>query len=179
MTEFTGLPMPSIAFDCDGVLTDQGTTTIGEDTDRKWDVTPLRTAISRGFSVGVMTCNVVTYVAAQLKEQGIRCYADVTMEYKTWDGGLDGCTVIVTNRKLLADRYVDDHGMGWSFGDDPELIFAGLPFSYDYRTVEYRRYAVLHLLSVRNQVSPSVEAAAMNAAQIAAGGLADPMRSYP
>ena len=140
MTEFTGLSMPSIAFDCDGVLTDQGTTTIGTDTDRKWDVTPIRMALTRGFSVGVMTCNVVTYVARKLEEQGLTALPDVDMFYKAWDGGPDGCTVLVTNRKLLADMIVDDHAMGWSYGQDPELIFAGLPEGYDYRTIEYRRY---------------------------------------
>lgn len=172
MTDFTGLKMPAIAFDCDGVLTDQGTTTIGEDTDRKWDITPIRLALTRGFSVAVMTCNVVTYVAARLRDQGLTAFADEDMSIKAWNGGTDGCTVLVTGRKVLADRYIDDHGMGWAFGDDPELIFAGLPFSYDYRTIEYRRWAVTH---IRGDVHPLVDHALLTQAQIAAGGLTNPL----
>jgi len=163
MTEFTGLPMIAVAFDCDGVLTDQGTTTIGEDTDRKWDVTPIRIALSRGFSVGVMTCNVVSYVAERLRDQGLTVLPDEQMRYKAWNGGEDGCTVLVTNRKLLADRYVDDHGLGWSFGDDPELIFAGLPCTYDYRTPEYRRYvwSVTHGVAGTEIIGAATRAASL------------------
>lgn len=167
MTGFTGLKMPSIAFDCDGVLTSEGTTTIGQDTERKWDITPIRMAISRGFSVGVMTCNVVSYVASRLTDQGLTAIADEKMTIRAWDGGTDGCTVLVTNRKLLADRYVDDHGLGWSYGQDPELIFAGLPCPYDYRTIEYRRYASMHL-----KADAAADHALLTLAQIAAGGLA-------
>jgi len=174
VTDFTGLAMPFIAFDCDGVLTDQGTTVIGQDTGRKWDVTPVKLALSRGCSVAVMTCNVVSYVAGQLKEHGLEVFCDETMQYKTWDGGLDGCTVLVTGRKVLADLYVDDHARYWALGDDPELIFAGIETRYDYRTVEYRRYAALHMLTVQGGLSASIETAALTAAQVAAGGLTDP-----
>lgn len=173
MTEFTGLPMYAIAFDCDGVLTDQGTTTIGQDTDRTWDVTPVQMALCRGFSVTVMTCNVVSYVAARLKDQGLSVYPDETMEYRAWDGGLDGCTVLVTNRKILADLYVDDHAQHWAFGDDPDLIFAGFEVAYDYRTIAYRRYTALQRLYWDRRISAATVQSALTAAQAAA------LRSYP
>jgi hypothetical protein len=126
MTDFTGLPRPAVAFDCDGVLTSQGTTVIGTDQGADWDVAPIRLALDRGCAVSVMTCNVPSWVADQLRNEGLSVLADDAMAYKAWDGGPDGKTVLITGRKVLADLYVDDHALGWTFGQDAGQIFTRL-----------------------------------------------------
>jgi hypothetical protein len=113
-----------LAFDWDGTLTSAGAAPIGQDNPGVIiDTFPLKLALSRGLSVAVMTCNTPRYVTGILRDQGIGAYADYSMQYKTppsWLGGL----VLVTGRKVLAKRYVDDRGCHWQFGDDPELIFS-------------------------------------------------------
>ena len=112
-----------LAFDWDGTLTSAGAAPIGQDNPGVIiDVTPLKMALSRGLQVAVMTCNVPSYVARILWDRGIRALPDNDMQYKIPPVSL-GNRVLVTNRKVLASRYIDDRGMNWKFGDDPELIF--------------------------------------------------------
>ena len=119
MSTYTGLLAPVIAFDWDGTLTNQGKTNIGKDTGAAIDLTPLRECLQRGWIVTVMTCNSPHYVARLLHDRGVKAIADPWMHIKVWDRpGI----VLVTGRKVLADLYVDDHGLRWSYGSDPQLI---------------------------------------------------------
>jgi len=112
-----------LAFDWDGTLTSAGAAPVGRDNPGvSIDLTPVRMALSRGLQVAVMTCNDVGYVAAALYRHGVLGYPDHEMQYKIPPVFLGGY-VLVTNRKVLARKYIDDRGMHWQFGDDPELIF--------------------------------------------------------
>jgi hypothetical protein len=104
-----------LAFDFDGVLHSKVhySATWGE-----LDFTGLTKAQKRGWAVGVMTCNDVHRVAALLVRAGFKVFADRGMTQMFWDGGDDGLTVIVTNRKLAASRYLDDKGQNFQFGQD-------------------------------------------------------------
>jgi len=116
-------PQFDLAFDWDGTLTSAGAAPIGQDNPGVViDVTPLKMALSRGLQVAVMTCNCPLYITSVLATYGIAAHPDTDMQYKIppeWLGRL----VLVTGRKVLAARYVDDRGMNWKFGDPPELIF--------------------------------------------------------
>lgn len=113
-----------LSFDWDGTLTSSDGP-IGQDNGAEIDLTPLKLALERGLTVAVMTCNDPIYVAEVLRQQGIRSAADRNFSCKTpqaWAGN----AVIVTGRKVLSARYVDDRNITWRFGDDPELIFEGI-----------------------------------------------------
>jgi len=127
MTQMTGLEVPAVAFDFDGVITNAGVTVIGQDNDGvKLDVSPLDLFMDLGCSVGVMTCNDPEYVAGKLREQGVDAFADLAMSIRIWDGGLRGRQVLVTGRKLVADMYVDDHGQQWHYGQGAGVLVSRL-----------------------------------------------------
>jgi len=133
MTTFTGADEPVISFDCDGTLNSLGEAPIGVDSGQVWDLRLLRMCLDAGWRVGVMTCNVPTYVASQLYAHGVQAYADVRGEFKVPPlvRPLDGLRryVLVTNRKLLADWYLDDHNIEYKYGDPllPVIERLGLP----------------------------------------------------
>lgn len=121
MTAFTGLPELVIAFDYDGVLTSAAVPGSGGSV--KIDLTPLVLALDAGCRVAVMTCNDVSHVAGVLESRGIPALQDRSMRYALPP---EHGRVLVSNRKVVADLYVDDHGMRWSYGDDlarPTCIF--------------------------------------------------------
>jgi len=167
----TGYSERVVAFDCDGTLNDMAVGQIGVDNGARWDITVLLTAMRLGCRVAVMTCNDPAYVAAKLQELGVKAYADVAREHKVppWLG-----VVLVTDRKVLADEYLDDRNVAYKFGDDPTPHFrrwAGLTAgngAYDYLTVEYRAYVETHLAFVEGNADAAAEQAAMAAAQTAA-----------
>jgi hypothetical protein len=116
-----------LSFDYDGTLTSQDGP-IGQDNGSEVDLTPLYMAWTRGLRCAVMTCNDPRYVAEVIRsdeKHGIPAQADIRMEHKT-PPFPDGLVVVVTQRKVLAKRYIDDRNITWRFGDDPELIFKGL-----------------------------------------------------
>ncbi len=116
-----------IAFDWDGTLTNESITPVGtDDPDRVIELAPLKMALDAGHIAVVMTCNEPGYVADILRDHGIHAVTDPWLQVAAWDGGADGKTVLVTNRKVLADLYVDDRAFRYRFGDDPASIFAGL-----------------------------------------------------
>ena len=116
MTALTGMDRPVVAFDWDGTLTSQGTGKIGQDNGAQVDLTPLRMVLEAGWYAGIMTCNVVRYVADVVERHGIAAYADEESYFKI---PRFANMVLVSNRKLLADLYVDDHGFRYQYGDDP------------------------------------------------------------
>lgn len=107
----------TIAFDFDGVL--------HENPHYKWpldavDLGLLRKAHARGYAVAIMTCNDVTRVARFLRKSGFRAVADTKMTRMHWS---DPEAILVTNRKLVADFYVDDKAVRYRFGQPHEVIF--------------------------------------------------------
>lgn len=135
MTSFTGAGQPVVAFDCDGTLNSVGEAPIGVDTGQKWNLDLLRACLDAGWRVGVMTCNVPGFVAKQLESFGVTAYPDERMEYKVPPllHPLNSVRryVLVTNRKLLADWYLDDHNIEYAYGDPigPVAERMGLPVS--------------------------------------------------
>lgn len=113
-----------LSFDWDGTLT-SGDGPIGQDNGAEIDLAPLRLALERGLTVAVMTCNDPMYVASVLAAHGIAAWANADMSYKTPRPGRENL-VMVSSRKVLSSRYIDDRNITWRFGDDPELIFKGL-----------------------------------------------------
>ena len=116
-----------LSFDWDGTLT-SGDGPIAQDNGAEINLFPLFAAWQRGLVCAVMTCNDPRYVAEVIRgdeKYGMPAQADVRMECKT-PPYPDGLIVIVTQRKVLARRYIDDRNITWRFGDDPELIFKGL-----------------------------------------------------
>lgn len=106
-----------IAFDWDGTITDAGTVEIGHDNAGVTvDLSPLRWAIKQGFTVAIMTCNDPWYIWRKLFDAGIDAMADTDMSMKCPPAWL-GTTVVVTQRKVYARLYVDDHGLRWGYGD--------------------------------------------------------------
>lgn len=107
-----------IAIDFDGVLTPSP--------EACWppaevDLTLIRLAQARGYAVAIMTCNAdVRRVAAELVARGIAAVADPAMSHRSWS---DPGTVLVTNRKVIADFYVDDRAVRYRFGDPVPAIF--------------------------------------------------------
>lgn len=143
----TGCDRPVIAVDCDGLLNNKGEGRIGVDNGAIWDLSPLRKALALGCRVAIMTCNDLVYVAGVLQERGVDAYADLAREYKV--PPFDDGTVLVTDRKVLADQYWDDRGRQLAYGQDPEPLFRelgldrngdGVVDEYDYRTPEYKSY---------------------------------------
>ena len=121
MTTFTGCEEIVVAFDCDGTLNNIGEAPIGVDSGQKWDLRLLRLCLDAGWRVVVTTCNVPAYVARQLELHGITTYADETMEHKVppllHPVHQARRYVLVTNRKPLADWYLDDHNIEYRYGD--------------------------------------------------------------
>ena len=113
----TDIPF-DIAFDWDGTLTDAGIVETGHDNDGVTiDLTPLRWAMARGYTVAIMTCNDPWYVWRKLFDAGIDAMADTDMSLKCPPPWL-GTTIMITQRKVYARVYVDDHGLRWKCGDD-------------------------------------------------------------
>ena len=110
---------PNLVFDWDGVLHEHGRF---RESFGKVDLAPIRMAHERGYAVSVLTSNNIVRVAEKLAEAGYICV--VTSEGAwDWEGGDDGRVILVTNRKGSGLAFVDDRGIGWRYGDDPELIF--------------------------------------------------------
>jgi predicted phosphatase len=106
-----------IAFDWDGTLTDGAIVETGHDNAGVTiDLAPLRWAMRKGYTVAIMTCNDPWYVWQKLFDADISAYADIDMANKCPPQWL-GTTIMITQRKVYARVYVDDHGLRWAFGD--------------------------------------------------------------
>lgn len=174
----TGCDTPVIAFDCDGTLNSKGEGQIGVENGAQWDLTPVKAALALGCRVAVMTCNVPEFVAGKLRDHGIAAYADDRREYKV-PPFTDG-TVLVTDRKVLADFYVDDRNVHFAFGDSVPALFAamGLDRDGDGRldgydddgptTPEYQLYVKAQAALWAGTGDPAAVAVAMDAAVAAA-----------
>jgi hypothetical protein len=87
------------------------------------DVRAIRMAHERGHVVYILTGNSPAKVARTLRALGIAAKADRLMRRRTWDGGKDGRTVLVSHRKLDGTRLIaDDRGLRFTYGQDPQLI---------------------------------------------------------
>lgn len=117
MTVMTGRDEPVVAFDCDGTLNNMGVSVIGRDNGQKWDIHPIRVLLTLGCTVCVYTCNTVDFVVRELCGQGIDAYPDPDITDPQWKCPPNDGRVMVTNRKPLADLYVDDNALRWRFGD--------------------------------------------------------------
>lgn len=107
----------TIALDFDGV--------IHENPHYKWpldavDLGLIRKAHARCYAVAIMTCNDVSLVAKFLRQSGFRAVADLKMTRHSWH---DPESILVTNRKITADFYVDDKAVRYRFGQSHEVIF--------------------------------------------------------
>jgi hypothetical protein len=76
----------------------------------------LRWAMRNGYTVAIMTCNDPWYLWRKLFDAGIDAFADTDMANKCPPAWL-GTTIMITQRKVFARVYVDDHGLRWGFGD--------------------------------------------------------------
>lgn len=114
------VPERVIAFDWDGTLTNKGDTSTGR-AGITYDLAPVMCAMAAGHRVAIMTADPdnLQRIPAILAQYGITSYADVTMQCKM--PRMVG-EVLVTNRKVLADVYVDDRAMRWQFGMDETII---------------------------------------------------------
>lgn len=111
-----------IAFDWDGTLTDAGTVEIGHDNAGvNVDLSPLIWAVRKGYTVAIMTCNDPWYIWQKLFKAGFDAIADNDMSIKCPPAWL-GTTIVVTQRKVYARVYVDDHGLNWQCGDPIDRI---------------------------------------------------------
>lgn len=112
--------LDTLGFDWDGVISaSPGYTPAG---DGETDLTPIREALARGYSVAVITCNIPAAIAAYLTRNGIRAFADLRMRHDHWED--TSGVVLVTNRKVHVRLMADDRGFEYHYGQDPELIFA-------------------------------------------------------
>lgn len=144
-TSDTGLAVPVLAVDCDGTLNNKPEGQTGVDNGATWNFALIRYAVKLGCRVGIMTCNDPFYVAGVLEEHGIPAVADLAREYKIppWDDA-----VLVTDRKILADWYIDDRNALFRYGDSVPGLFARIGLDrdgdgrldYDYKTPEYKSY---------------------------------------
>lgn len=121
--QVTGLPAArwrskgTLAFDFDGVL--------HQHPKYHWplgatDFDVMREAMARGYSVAVVTANVVSMVGDVLAKQGFTVLVDKDMNRARW---AQQGTVLVTNRKIPALAYVDDRAIRWTYGQDPAVIW--------------------------------------------------------
>lgn len=111
-----------IAFDWDGTLTNGAIVETGHDNAGvTTDLSPLRWAMRKGYTVAIMTCNDPWYVWQKLFDAGIDAFADIDMANKCPPPWL-GTTVMITQRKVYARVYPDDHGLRWKCGDDISVI---------------------------------------------------------
>lgn len=113
----TGHTEPVIAFDCDGVLNNMGVSVIGRDNGQKWDTYPIWVLLQLGCTVCVYTCNVPEFVVDELRKQGIDAYPDPDITDQQYKCPPANGRVMVTQRKPLADFYIDDNAVRWHFGD--------------------------------------------------------------
>lgn len=88
------------------------------------DTCGLDKAFELGYCVAVMTCNDVDRVAAALEALGYTVLADAGMTRLFWNGGPDGRTVLVTNRKVAASAYFDDRAFNLKYGQDCGAVLA-------------------------------------------------------
>jgi hypothetical protein len=71
-----------------------------------------------GFAVAVLTARQTDPVHQALSGNGFAVLVDYPMAHSKWDGGSDGRTVLVTNRKVAAVAYIDDRAVLHKHGDD-------------------------------------------------------------
>jgi hypothetical protein len=109
---------PFVAFDWDGVL---HSATEFQLTFDQIDLAPVREALARGWTVGVMTANdLIEDIALALMRQGIRAFAD---HFGRCREGFPGSNlVVVSNYKLWADVFVDDRAVRYQFGESVPLL---------------------------------------------------------
>jgi hypothetical protein len=117
MSKMTGHDEPVVAFDCDGTLNNMGVSVIGQDNGQKWDTYPIWVLQQLGCTVCVYTCNVVDFVVDELRKQDIDAYPDPDITDPQYKCPPNNGRVMVTNRKPLADLYVDDNALRWKCGD--------------------------------------------------------------
>ena len=74
-----------------------------------------------GYAVAVLTTRPPDPAHQVLDGNGFAVLADYPMAHSTWDGGSDGRTVLVTNRKVAAVAYIDDRAVPHKYGDSWDL----------------------------------------------------------
>jgi hypothetical protein len=100
------------------------------------DATLIHMAHASGHVVAIVTGNKPGKVARALHAQNVRTRTDPLMRRRSWDGGRDGRTVLVTHRKLDGTRlFVDDRALCWRYGDNPLLVMAALEAALAQRPV--------------------------------------------
>jgi hypothetical protein len=114
------------AFDFDGVLHAEPR---GGITWSEIDLTLIADCHARGIAVAIMTCNDTYRVAAVVRQRGFQVVDDNVTDFgwprgsPPWNGYADGKTVLVTNRKVLASRYIDDKAHRHLFEWGPERFW--------------------------------------------------------
>jgi hypothetical protein len=109
-----------IAIDFDGVLHAQRRYSWPI---KGFDATLVKLALERGFAVQIMTANDnLAGIAKALNSQGIKTYIDYEMDYRDWDGGKDGKTVIISQRKMWVSAIIDDRAFTFRYGNDPATV---------------------------------------------------------
>ncbi|SRR6266568_460225 len=116
------VPEKVVAFDWDGTLNNTPVTH-GNDPaimrGQVCDLTPLHAVMASGHRVAIMTAGDPLFVLGRLLDRKVPAFADTAMEHKVPpSAGM----VMVTNRKVLADVYVDDRALRWRFGMDASVI---------------------------------------------------------
>ena len=115
---------PLLAIDFDGVLTGDRASTWPL---RGLDLTLVREAIRRGWAVQIFTANdQLDRIAQELRKRGIHAYVDHRMTHVDWNGGKDGRTVIISQRKMWVRAILDDRAYNFRFGDNARDMLDGL-----------------------------------------------------
>ncbi len=82
------------------------------------DFRGIKEAQKRKYNVAVVTANDDWRVAQEIEKAGFHTQLDRDMKILFWDGGPDGKTVLVTNRKVSGAVYIDDKAVNHAYGDD-------------------------------------------------------------
>ncbi len=116
---------PFVAFDWDGVL--HRCRSYHPGPFRDVDLAPVHMALARAWRVQIFTANDdMPGIADALRAAGIKVFADFGMRYRDWDGGRDGLTVIVSQRKMWTDFIVDDRAIQYFYGTGSARLIAVL-----------------------------------------------------
>ena len=116
---------PFVAFDWDGVLHRCRSYHPGPFVDI--DLTPLKAALARGWRVQIMTANDdLAAIRHALALEGVKSVVDYKLEHRDWDGGRDGQTVIISQRKMWVDFIVDDRAITYNYGESSPRLTATL-----------------------------------------------------
>jgi 8-oxo-dGTP pyrophosphatase MutT (NUDIX family) len=120
-----------LSFDMDGVLHR------GAGYSAKYgevDTAGIAMAHERGLAVCVMTCSVLSQVAAALRASGLAVEVDHKCQRATWAGGPgSGRTVLVTARKIDCIGFVDDRAVNYQAGQPWGPVFDQLDALADRR----------------------------------------------